>query len=165
MSLVQNSLDRCSGVCKLILPWRNNLRFYQNDNICNNSNFSGLTLVDQCSVSIGLRSEGTRKGLGPEETARGKVSDKLVTNSVWKLNFYMCLFLSMSSSEQCPFNLYLPDIGKISQAQGKIFLNYRIFWNILSLYSNKYSYFIPLLGRKYAYAYILLFNHDLYLLL
>ena len=71
----------------------------------------------------------------------------------------MCLLLSMSSSEQCSFNLYLPDIGKISQTQGEIFLNYRIFWNILSLYSNKYSHFIPLFGRKYAYAYILGIEH------
>ena len=51
-----------SGVCERILPWRNNLSLIINDDI-DNHGLSHLTVVDKCSVSTGLRSEGTRKGI------------------------------------------------------------------------------------------------------
>ena len=51
-----------SGVCEHILPWRNNLSLNINDDIDNHI-CSHLTVVDECSVSTRLRSEGRRKGI------------------------------------------------------------------------------------------------------
>ena len=54
------------GICKLILPQRNNLNLYVN-NVIDNSDFRQLTLVAYGSVSKGLRSEGNKKGNNTKE--------------------------------------------------------------------------------------------------
>ena len=54
------------GICKLILPQRNNLNLYVN-NVTDNSDFRHLTLVANGSVSTGLRSEGNKKGNNTKE--------------------------------------------------------------------------------------------------
>ena len=65
--------------------------------VINNSSFTHLTMVDQCSVSTGLRSEGTRKGIN-----FGQINHNL-DKGTW---FQNCVFRLIPPIPQTSFSLY-----------------------------------------------------------